>query len=65
MNIIVNQQKVIFEQQVNVLEVIEKGGFLPPYAVLLNDEFLPYSQYQKTWLKENDKIDIVTAIQGG
>ena len=65
MNIIVNQQTVIFEQQVNVTKVIEKGDFLPPYAVLLNDEFLPYSQYQKTWLKENDKIDIVTAIQGG
>jgi len=65
MNIIVNQQIVLVENPINVLDVIEKGEFVPPYAVLLNDEFLPYSQYKNTLLKENDNIDIVTAIQGG
>jgi len=65
MNIIVNQQTVFFEQEVNVSKVIEKGEFSPPYAVLLNDEFLPCSQYSNTWLNENDEIDVVMAIQGG
>ncbi|WP_321323460.1 sulfur carrier protein ThiS [Thiomicrorhabdus sp.] len=65
MNIIVNQQTLSFEHKVNMPKVIEEGKFIPPYAVLLNDEFLPKSQYQDTWLKENDKVEIVGAIQGG
>jgi len=65
MNIIVNQDVMSFEGKVNITKVIEKGEFLPPYGVLLNDEFVPYSQHKETWLKENDKIDIVSAIQGG
>jgi len=65
MNIIVNQKVVNFDQKVNVTKVIKKGDFIPPYGVLLNNEFLPYSQHKHTWLKENDKIDVITAIQGG
>jgi sulfur carrier protein len=37
----------------------------PPYAVLLNDQFLSNSLYPRTYLVEGDKIEVISAIQGG
>jgi len=37
----------------------------PPYAVLLNGQFLPNSLYPKTYLESGDKIEVISAIQGG
>ncbi len=37
----------------------------PPYAVLLNEQFLPNSLYPKTYLTEGDKLEVISAIQGG
>ncbi len=37
----------------------------PPYAVLLNGQFLPRSSYSQTLLAIGDTIEVVSAIQGG
>ncbi len=35
------------------------------FAVAVNMEFVPRSIYSETYLKENDKVEIVLPMQGG
>lgn len=65
MNIVINQQTFTFEKEVNLPTALELYKATPPFAVLLNDEFLPQSEHQTTWLKDDDHIVVVGAIQGG
>lgn len=65
MNIYINEQKFTFDRDVKLLEALKRFEVSKPFAILLNDEFLPQSDHQFTWLKDNDKIDVVGAIQGG
>ncbi|WP_051144870.1 sulfur carrier protein ThiS [Thiomicrorhabdus sp. Kp2] len=65
MNIIINQQNFSFEEEINMTFALEFYKATPPFAVLLNDEFLPQSDYKATWLKDDDNIVVVGAIQGG
>ncbi len=37
----------------------------PPYAILLNENFLPKSLHVTTPLKAGDKLEVISAIQGG
>ena len=37
----------------------------PPYAVLLNEQFLSNSLYPRTHLVEGDTLEVISAIQGG
>lgn len=36
-----------------------------PFAVAVNLEFIPNSQYQSTQLKMDDRIEIISPITGG
>lgn len=65
MNIYINEQKFTFDREVKLPEALESFEASKPFAILLNDEFLPQSDHQFTWLKDNDKIVVVGAIQGG
>jgi thiamine biosynthesis protein ThiS len=35
------------------------------FAVAVNGEFVPHSEYLKTRLKNKDQVDVVTMVQGG
>ncbi|WEJ63681.1 sulfur carrier protein ThiS [Thiomicrorhabdus lithotrophica] len=65
MNIYINEQKFTFDRDVKLLEALVSFEASKPFAILLNDEFLPQSDHQFTWLKDNDKVVVVGAIQGG
>ena len=36
-----------------------------PFALAVNNEFVPRSQYGQTILKDGDEMDLVTPMQGG
>lgn len=36
-----------------------------PFAVAINDTFIARNQYQETLIKEGDRIDVVSPMQGG
>ena len=40
-------------------------GAEPPYAILVNEVFLPQSEYEHFVLTPNDRIEVISAIQGG
>lgn len=65
MNITINKQILSFDEEIRLTDALEIYKPSSPYAILLNDEFLPQSEHKYTWLKDNDKIDVVGAIQGG
>ncbi|WP_029933353.1 sulfur carrier protein ThiS [Thiomicrospira pelophila] len=44
-----------------VLELEIEGAF----ALALNENFVPKSQYADTFVNENDRIEIVAPMQGG
>ena len=66
MNIVVNSNNIEFTQN-NLSELLvqiqmsEKKGI----AIALNNSVVTKANWQKTQLKENDKITIITATQGG
>jgi sulfur carrier protein len=37
----------------------------PPYAILVNDTFLPKSEHEHFILTPNNRIEVISAIQGG
>ena len=40
-------------------------GAKPPYAILVNDVFLSQSEHAHLALTEHDRIEVISAIQGG
>lgn len=52
--------------QSNILaDAIAEYGATPPYALAVNGEFVPKSDYQLKYLDEHDQVDIVSPIFGG
>ena len=64
--IFINGKKKMFEEKNNLFELLKtlkinnKG-----IAVEINYTVIPKSQYKNTFLKNNDKIEIVQFIGGG
>lgn len=47
-------------------EFLEKENFdISTIAIEFNNEILPKSQYEKTYISESDKIEIVCFVGGG
>lgn len=64
--IIVNGEQIADFEQKTVLELIEKLGYkLTFIAVEYNGEILPKSEYANTFLRENDKLEVVSFVGGG
>lgn len=36
-----------------------------PFAIAINNQFVPQPAYAATWLCEGDRIDIIIPMQGG
>ena len=45
--------------------VIDWGYAEQLFAVAINDTFVARNQYQETLLKEGDRVDVVSPMQGG
>jgi len=66
MILLVNGEKLEIVDGANILDVINclenKSEF---FAVALNKNFIPKSQYVKVQLKDNDQLEVVTPHPGG
>ena len=66
MILLINGEKRDIKEGANILEVIDalknKTEF---FAVALNKNFIPKTQYAKVNLKENDQLEVVTPHPGG
>lgn len=61
-----NEQCCVLEKQLNVSDLLEDEGFSMVYcAVALNKQFIPRTEYEVTFLKEGDCVDVVSPMEGG
>ena len=65
MQVLVNQIPRELPEGSSLAQALEAGGFQPPYAVAVNLQFVPKTQYSATPLKGGDQIEVISPITGG
>ena len=66
MHIFINQQPVDLAQpHANVADALAQWNARPPYAVALNTQFVPKSQYASQALHEGDRLEVIAPVTGG
>ena len=65
MNVSINCIDKIIENDLFVSGLITKLKLTGKFAIEINGEIVPRSCYLETILKENDQIEIVSAVGGG
>ena len=61
----INAMPCSIQPDMPLSKVLALFGAHQPYALLINHQFVPSSQHDSVTLKPNDKIDVISAIQGG
>jgi sulfur carrier protein len=61
----INDQPMNIKTGSSLLEAVMAFGAKPPFALLLNQNFIPASEHDNTRLQPNDRIEVISAIQGG
>ena len=65
MRIIVNQIEYELPQQSVISDALSLFEAKPPFAVAVNMNFVPKTQYDQFSLNENDQIEVITPVTGG
>ncbi|MGE0569200.1 MAG: sulfur carrier protein ThiS [Bacteroidia bacterium] len=66
MTIFLNGETTDIPQNLNLFELIaDKKIQTKGIAIAINQSIIPKSEWDKTLLKENDNLLIITATQGG
>jgi sulfur carrier protein len=66
MNIILNNDEQVVLENISASELLEKFKINLEYmAVEVNQTIVPKSKYDNFRLKENDKVEIISAVGGG
>jgi thiamine biosynthesis protein ThiS len=66
MQIKVNGKALEINRNNSINELIEKLGIKPDgMAIALNSEVVGKDNFNKIFLKEGDKVEIIHAVQGG
>ena len=65
MRITVNQVEYDLPSTSMILDVLNLINAKPPFAVAVNLNFVPKSQYALHALNENDQIEVIAPVTGG
>ena len=65
MLIFINQQQHQLPEGATLTAAISVLQPAPPYAVAVNQQFVPNTRYAATVLQPNDTIDIIAPVTGG
>ena len=66
MRLIINGKERVIQSSLNIQGLLQELDIKVPHvAVAVNSNVIPRTDYEKTPLAENDKIEIVTAVGGG
>ena len=61
----INDQPMNIKTGSSLLDAVIAYGAVPPFALVLNQNFIPASEHDNTTLQNNDRIEVISAIQGG
>ena len=66
MIIYLNGQQQTLAKNTSLLQALTDWQYSPSsFAIAINESFVPSSQYQHTVIQPNDRIEIVSPMQGG
>ena len=65
MQVHINQRLHELPEGTLLSQALEAGGFRPPFAVAVNLQFIPKTQYPATVLRSGDQIEVISPITGG
>jgi len=63
--IYINNVPCEVKKTMTLSEILKQFGAQKPYALLFNRSFLPSSKHETIQLKPEDRIEVISAIQGG
>jgi len=64
MNIYINNQLYQTEEQ-QLLDILTEYQVQEPFAIAINNTFIPKESYPNYRIQNNDRIDIIIPIYGG
>ncbi len=65
-DIVLNGEKATVDANSVLADVIQERGCInQPYAVAVNECFVPQDKHQSMILRSGDRVELVIAIQGG
>ena len=65
MRVIVNQIEYDIPSQSMISDALALINAKPPFAVAVNLNFVPKTQYDQLSLNENDQIEVIAPVTGG
>lgn len=65
MQVHINQIPRELPEGASLAQALEAGDFKPPFAVAVNMQFVPKTQYTAKALNEGDQIEVISPITGG
>jgi sulfur carrier protein len=65
MRIIINQSEYELPKESMISDALSLIQAKPPYAVAVNLNFIPKTQYDQFSLNENDQIEVIAPVTGG
>ena len=65
MRVIVNQIEYDISSQSMISDALALINAKPPFAVAVNLNFVPKTQYDHFSLNENDQIEVIAPVTGG
>ena len=63
--VFINNMPCTLTPSMSLSDALTLFGAQQPYALLINQNFIPSSQHDTVRLKANDQVDVISAIQGG
>jgi len=65
MRVMINQVEYLLAEGAKLEHALEALQAQPPFAVAINLQFIPKSNYGQCALAENDQIEIISPVTGG
>ena len=65
MRVMINQVEYLLPEGAKLEHALEALQTQPPFAVAINLQFIPKSNYGQCALAENDQIEIISPVTGG
>lgn len=63
--IYINDTPCEVKASMSLSDILILFGAQQPYALLFNNSFLPSSEHNSIQLKSDDRVEVISAIQGG
>ena len=63
--VLINNAPFELPQGANLADAVRTVQAASPFAVAVNMQFIPSSQYEKTALQDRDSVEIIRPVTGG